>query len=186
MGARLAENVYLQGKEEPGNGMNMRAVKAGVLILALVLTSACASKFKRYDGPEVTRVIVLKGKRRMYLMHGDQVLKAYRIDLGFAPEGDKKFEGDGRTPEGEYIIDRRNPNSSFYLSLGISYPNEEDIAEARALGRDPGGDIFIHGGPRPFDPRRPDWTWGCISVSNKEMRDIYAMVRTGTPISIYP
>jgi len=84
----------------------------------------------------------------MYLMHGDQVLKSYRIDLGFAPEGDKKFEGDGRTPEGEYIIDRRNPESRFYLSLGISYPSEEDIAEARALGRDPGGDIFIHGGPR--------------------------------------
>jgi len=157
-----------------------------LLVVTLVMTGGCASKFMKYDGPEVTGIVVLKGERRMYLLHEDQVLKAYSIDLGFAPEGDKQFEGDGKTPEGDYIIDRRNPDSAFYLSLGISYPDEEDIAEARALGKDPGGDIFIHGGPRPTDPRRPDWTWGCISVSDREIREIYAMVKDGTPISIRP
>ena len=121
----------------------------------------------------------------MFLMHHDQVLEAYEFELGFAPEGDKQVEGDGRTPEGRYFIDRRNPESAYYLSLGISYPNDADRAEARELGQSPGGDIFIHGTPRPFRGQ-DDWTWGCIAVTNAEMRQIYAMVRTGTIIDIYP
>ena len=59
--------------------------------------------------------------------------------------------------------------------------------EARALGQSPGGDIFIHGQAKPFQRRSTadgDWTWGCIAVSNREMEDIYAMVRDGTPIVI--
>lgn len=147
---------------------------------------ACATKFKTYNGPEVTRVIVYKERRKIYLMHHDKVLKSYEIELGFAPTGDKLIEGDGRTPEGEYLIDRRNPNSTFYLSIGISYPNAADIAQARTLGKPPGGDIFIHGGRRSIDLSKPDWTAGCISVSDRQMRDIYAMVKNGTPITIYP
>ncbi|MEL6465782.1 MAG: L,D-transpeptidase family protein [Pseudomonadota bacterium] len=149
---------------------------------------ACSSssKFKRYSGPDVTYVVVNKEARRMYLLNNDDVLKAYDIDLGFAPIGDKFFEGDGRTPEGRYIIDRRNPNSQFYLSLGISYPNDQDRAEAAVLGKPPGGDIFIHGNSSAFKRRREDWTWGCIAVTNREMEDVYAMVRNGTPIQINP
>ena len=149
---------------------------------------ACSSssKFKTYNGPDVTYIVVNKEARRMYLMHDDKVLKDYDIDLGFAPIGDKFFEGDGRTPEGTYIIDRRNPNSQFYLSLGISYPNARDRAEAAALGKPPGGDIFIHGNSSPFKRKREDWTWGCIAVTNREMEDVYAMVRNGTPIQINP
>jgi murein L,D-transpeptidase YafK len=149
--------------------------------------AGCGSKFKTYDGPEVTRVIVDKGERKMYLLHHEEVLKSYRIDLGFAPDGHKQFEGDGRTPEGEYIIDRRNPNSAFHLSLGISYPNEFDVARALAAGKSPGGDIFIHG--RPNKKRwghGPDWTAGCIAVPNGAIEDIYAMVRDGTPITLKP
>jgi len=121
----------------------------------------------------------------MYLLHHKKPIKMYQIDLGFEPIGDKKISGDGKTPEGHYLIDRRNPNSRFHLSLGIDYPRPKDIAEARALGRDPGGDIFIHGQGNFVSRLRPDWTWGCIAVTNDEMEEIYAMVRTGTPISIY-
>lgn len=161
----------------------MRAVLA-VLIVAILALTGC-SRFPTYDGPEVTRIIVNKSARQLILMHHDEVLRAYEMELGFAPEGDKQMEGDGRTPEGSYIIDRRNPNSEFYLSIGISYPNEEDIAEAEALGESPGGDIFIHGTPNPFR-RGDDWTAGCIAISNREMREVYSMVRLGTPIDIYP
>ncbi|SLN24855.1 L,D-transpeptidase catalytic domain [Pseudoruegeria aquimaris] len=157
-----------------------------LLSLLLAPLAACSSKFKTYNGPEVTRVVVYKGRRKMYLLHHDQVLKAYDIDLGFAPEGHKQFEGDGRTPEGDYTIDRRNPNSKFHLSVGISYPNARDVEVARALGKSPGGDIFIHGQPNAFKPKGRDWTWGCISVKNHEIEDIYAMVNDGTVISIYP
>lgn len=159
---------------------------AAVLLVAAMALSGCATKFKTYDGPEVTRIVVFKESRRMYLMHGETPLRVFDIDLGFAPEGHKRIEGDGRTPEGHYIIDRRNPNSSFHLSLGISYPSPRDIAVAKSLGKKPGGDIFIHGTPSIFATRGPDWTWGCIAVSNDEMEDIYAMVQDGTPISIYP
>ena len=164
----------------------MRIFKTLILIAIVATLGACTTKFKTYNGPEVTRVLIFKEQRKLYLMHGEQALKVYDMELGFAPTGHKAFEGDGRTPEGEYMIDRRNPNSAFYLSIGISYPNAADRAAARMLGKSPGGDIFIHGGRRPGDPKRADWTAGCISVSNKQMRDIYAMVNDGTPISIYP
>lgn len=150
------------------------------------LLSACApSKFRRYDGPEVTRIQVFKNARVMQLLHNDTQLAAYRFQLGFAPEGHKQVEGDGRTPEGAYRINRRNPHSRFHLSLGISYPNANDIAKARALGKSPGGDIFFHGTPDEY-VGESDWTWGCIAVTNEEMEEMYAMVRNGTLVYIYP
>jgi murein L,D-transpeptidase YafK len=147
--------------------------------------SACSSKFRSYDGPPVTRLVVYKTRRRLYLLHEAQVLRAFDFELGFAPEGHKQVEGDGRTPEGAYLIDRKNPNSSFHLSVGISYPNAVDRAKALALGQSPGGDIFIHGTPG-LNRGDVDWTAGCIAVTNREIEDIYAMVEVGTPIMIYP
>lgn len=168
--------------------MGQAFLKIAAAVVVLAVMAGCApDKFRTYNGPEVTRVVVMKADRRMYLLHHDRVLKAYNIDLGFAPEGHKEVEGDGRTPEGRYFIDRRNPNSTYHLSLGISYPHPEDRERASTMGKSPGGDIFIHGAPRPgIDPNGPDWTAGCIAVTNREMEDIYAMVRTGTPIDIFP
>jgi murein L,D-transpeptidase YafK len=166
----------------------LRTIILNLLLAVFVAAglSGC-SKFRTYNGPEVTRVVVMKTARRMYLVHHDQVLESYDIDLGFAPAGHKEAEGDGRTPEGRYFIDRRNPESDFHLSLGISYPNELDLERASSMGLEPGGDIFIHGGPRRgLDRRGPDWTAGCISVKNREIEWIYAMVKDGTPIDIFP
>lgn len=153
--------------------------------LLLGLASCGHNKFRRYNGPEVTLIQVDKSDRKMYLFHGDKVLKTYDIALGFAPTGHKEFEGDGKTPEGAYTISHKNPESNFHLSLRISYPNDADRAHAKAAGKEPGGDIFIHGGPVKPITRR-DWTWGCISVTNREMEMIYAMVKPGTPINILP
>ena len=138
-----------------------------------------------YDGPEVTHVEVRKSARAMYLWSHGEVIKTYQVELGFAPVGAKRFEGDGKTPEGTYTIDRRNPESRFFLSLGISYPNGRDVARARTTGQLPGGDIFIHGeaGPR-FSRVFGDWTAGCIALKNAEMRQVYWMVPLGTPITI--
>ena len=152
--------------------------------LALGL-AGCGSKFKTYNGPEVTQLYVQKSARRLYLLHGSQVLKAYDIDLGGAPVGPKQFEGDRKTPEGGYTIDRRNPNSQYHLSLGLSYPTDADRAFAMAAGKSPGGDIFIHG--RDGKARgKNDWTVGCMAVKDREIQQIYAMVRVGTPIFIAP
>lgn len=164
----------------------MRFTKTILALSLLLALGACSSKFRSYNGPEVTRVVVQKAERKMYLFHNDRALATHNINLGFAPSGAKQFEGDGRTPEGRYVIDRRNPNSRFHLSLGISYPNAQDIGTARAAGKTPGGDIFIHGKAKPMQRRGTDWTAGCISVSNREIERIYAMVRSGTVIDIYP
>ena len=159
------------------------------LLLAVFLGLASCGGPRGYNGPEVTQVLIYKENRTMYLMHHGKALKKYRIGLGFAPQGHKSQEGDGRTPEGAYVIDRRNPNSEFHLSVGISYPNAADVAKAEAMGVEPGGDIFIHGQPnRAKGKRLPqrDWTAGCISVRNREIEQIFAMVRDGTPIYIHP
>ena len=104
------------------------------LLLALAACSR-APRFLEYHGPEVTQIRVFKTERRMELMHGDDVLRSYEIGLGFAPAGHKQRYGDGRTPEGEYTIDRRNPQSRYHLSLGISYPNQQDRERERGPRR---------------------------------------------------
>ena len=151
---------------------------------ALFALTACSDKFRVYTGPPVTSVVVQKERRQMFLMNENEVLKAFDFELGFTPDGHKQVEGDGKTPEGAYLINRKNPNSSFHLSIGISYPNAADRVRARQLGRRPGGDIFIHGTPRA-NHSTEDWTAGCIAVRNREMEDIYAMVNVGTPIFLY-
>ena len=114
------------------------------------------------------------------------MIKAYRIGLGFEPIGDKKIEGDGKTPEGLYYINRKNPKSRFFLSLGISYPNKRDLAEAKSLGKSAGGDIFIHGEDSKPHLFNRDWTAGCISMRNNDIKEIYSVVDIGTPIFIRP
>jgi murein L,D-transpeptidase YafK len=110
------------------------------------------------------------------------------LQFGAAPQGHKRFEGDERTPEGRYTIDTRNPQSAYYLSLRISYPNGDDRAYAQNRGLSPGGDIFIHGQPNalPLGRVPGDWTDGCIALSNSEMDQLWVAVADGTPIEIRP
>lgn len=178
-------------------------LRAATLLACLALTAACSmhtAKPETYlskptvtqemHGPitlPVTSILVEKSARRMSLLNGPTVLRSYDIDLGFRPNGNKIQRGDGRTPEGTYYIDRRNPQSAYHLSVGISYPNPEDRRIAAARGVNPGGDIFIHGkNPRTTLDERPDWTEGCIAVEDHEIREIYETVELGTPITIIP
>ena len=161
-------------------------------LTALVLLAACSakqppSKFRTYNGPPVTQIVVEKSDRQMFLLSGSKVLKAYDIGLGFQPIGHKQYEGDGRTPEGVYYINRQNPNSQYHLSLGISYPDPTDKARAMMLGQQPGVDIMIHGrGPYGNKQKTRDWTAVCIAVNDDEIEEIFSMVRPGIPIVIYP
>jgi murein L,D-transpeptidase YafK len=166
--------------------MERREIIAGLAAVSLFPTTAFARTLKSYTGPRVTRVVLYKGKRRLYLLNEAKVLKKYKVGLGGVPVGHKQFEGDGKTPEGSYIIDRRNPRSQFHLSIGISYPNSRDIAYAQAHERSPGGEIFIHGRADGKKGRGRDWTAGCIAVKDRHMEEIYMMVMTGTQIDIHP
>ncbi len=160
---------------------------------ALGLTACEAPEAPKVEPAKISadRVLVLKSERRLVLMNQGEAVRSYRVALGRNPEGRKVRQGDGRTPEGVYVLDRRNPQSRFYRSIGISYPNPEDRARARRLGVPPGGDIMIHGLPNRLagidgDHTRWDWTEGCIALTNAEIDEIWEAVADGTTIEIRP
>jgi murein L,D-transpeptidase YafK len=141
--------------------------------------------------PYVDHVVVKKAERRLYLMDGDKVVRSYKVALGLEPVGPKERDGDFRTPEGWYRLDRRNPRSEFFLSIQISYPNATDLRRAALHHWQPGGSIMIHGLPNrlkssPWYYRHNDWTDGCIAVSDADMVEIWLLTRDGMPIDILP
>ncbi len=141
--------------------------------------------------PVADQVIIDKSDRELYLLNGGEIFRTFKIALGIRPEGDKKEEGDFKTPEGKYLLDLRNPNSDYFLSIHVSYPSAADRREANGNGLSPGGAIMIHGQPNiPSRSetyyRTQDWTNGCIAVSNSDMIDIWLMTGDDTPIEIRP
>lgn len=142
-------------------------------------------------GPRADYVLVNKSERYLKLFADGKEVADFPIQLGRQPKGHKLHEGDSRTPEGIYYIDWRNPESNYFRSLRISYPNSEDRARAAGLGLDPGSMIMIHGLPNDVDYRREvidqeDWTDGCIALSDGDMLAVWEMVDVGTPIEIRP
>lgn len=149
-------------------------------------------------------LVIRKGKRTLEVRDGDKLVKTYKIVLGFDPKGDKNTEGDGRTPEGEFYVFTKNPESRFHLSLGISYPGKEDaqrglkegliskaehdeIAAAIEEKRMPlqktklGGEIYIHGGGTASD-----WTDGCVALDNAEMTELFNAIPVGAKVVVVP
>jgi murein L,D-transpeptidase YafK len=142
-------------------------------------------------GATADRILVDKSERSLKLMTRGGLLKTYRIALGPNPEGHKQQEGDGRTPEGTYVIDFRKRDSAFHRALHISYPNAADRTAARKRGVSPGGDIMVHGLPNGMSTLgslhlRRDWTQGCIAVTSDEIEQIWRVVPDGTAIEIRP
>ena len=186
-------------------GINFKEINSSqprmkkILFLSLLLLFATATMLLMGteqdtalpEGTIIDRMVVQKGLRKMYVYHGDELLKSYDIALGFEPEGHKEVEGDGKTPEGIYQIIDKNPNSAYHRNLGVSYPNDADRAHARALGKSPGGDIKIHGLPngKGYIGRAhllKDWTAGCIAVTNEEIEELDRCVKIGASINILP
>ena len=155
-----------------------------VLLLVLLIFSHSAQA-------AVDLVQVIKSKRQMFLIEQGKIIKQFTIALGANPIGHKQQEGDERTPEGRYILDYRNPNSGYFKSLHVSYPNKQDLARAKAKGVDAGGMIMIHGQRNGFGwaaslTQRRDWTNGCMALSNEDMQVVWDLVQVGTPIEILP
>ena len=139
----------------------------------------------------VDRILIEKNARRLMLISQGEVLKSYNIALGGNPIGPKERQGDNKTPEGTYVIDGRNKDSRFHLSLHISYPNERDKDRAKVLGVSPGGDIMIHGIKNGFSwvgdaHTAVDWTKGCIAVTDEEIEEISKLAPNGTIVEIRP
>jgi len=137
------------------------------------------------------KILIEKKERRLTLISKGKMLKTYKIALGGNPDGPKERQGDNKTPEGTYVIDSRNRDSRYHLSLHISYPNEKDKKRAKELGVSPGGDIMIHGIKNGFSwvgdfHAEVDWTKGCIAVTDKEIEEIDRLTPNGTIVEIRP
>ena len=173
--------------------MTCRPFATVLLLLTLALPAAADDMFIPSRGTleSADRLVLRKSERSLALYRGGRPIKSYRVSLGLSPEGHKEREGDFRTPEGRYMLTWRNPQSEYFLSIKVSYPNAEDVANARRNGWPPGGAIMIHGLPNvPRHPRErylsTDWTDGCIAVSNEDMLEIWLLTEPNTPIEILP
>lgn len=179
------------------------------LTLTIFLAAFAADQFAVSESPDLPemnepRILVTKSARKLVIFDGEKLIKSYDIALGFTPMGDKEVEGDGKTPEGEFYIFTKNPESRFYLSLGISYPNEEDakrgiedgliseeehdaiLSAVRKKGMPPqytklGGEIYIHG-----YGNMADWTSGCVALKNTDIKELFDALEVGTPVKIVP
>jgi murein L,D-transpeptidase YafK len=165
------------------------SVLPGPVLLGIVLLGPAAIEASEF--PMADKVVIEKAARKLHLLQDGEAFRTFNIALGIAPVGDKRREGDFKTPEGRYTLDMRNPSSDYFLSIRVSYPNNNDVREAREQGVSPGGAIMIHG--QPNEPkysetyyRTQDWTNGCIAVSNSDMIDIWLMTDENTPIEIRP
>ena len=173
------------------NNKPVNAYKTIYCVLIALLIIAMSANIPFACGLKADRVLVKKEEHKLYLIKDGRIFKEYTISLGLNPVGHKQQKGDKRTPEGSYLLDRRNPKSKFYKSIHISYPNERDRQVALAKGVDPGGDLAIHGLPtesedEAWDYIERDWTDGCIAVTNEEMEEIWNLIDDGTPIEIMP
>jgi murein L,D-transpeptidase YafK len=164
----------------------MNIFRRTALMGVLLLLTACLPVVGSFPHPKITSVEVHKADRQLTLLSYGFVIRRYDIDLGSDPVGPKRQRGDGKTPEGAYHITHVNTQSRFTLSLGINYPNEQDLQIAAASGVDPGDEIFVHGLPNGYGSAVPDWTNGCVAVANGDIKEIVALVQPGTPITIYP
>jgi murein L,D-transpeptidase YafK len=155
-----------------------------VLVLSLIALDV-------HGGEKADRVLVIKKTKVLRLYNGDRLLASYPVVFGPRPTGHKRQEGDGRTPEGTYLLDFKKPDSAYHKAIHVSYPNEEDRRRAKARGVAPGGAIMIHGQKNYFGwatvaTKRFNWTRGCIALSNKDMDAVWEAVDAGTPIEIKP
>jgi murein L,D-transpeptidase YafK len=175
--------------------MNPRRIISGIALL--VVLGAALSSVRGFAGtePPITQkadsILILKKDHVMELLAGGKVLKTYKVALGRGGLAPKEREGDGRTPEGHYVIDSRNADSHYHRALHVSYPNAEDRKRAAQLGVAPGGAIMIHGLPNGQEKigaahRLYDWTLGCIAVTNDEIDEVWSLVPLGTPVEIRP
>lgn len=175
--------------------MNYMTKKLWYLVLILASTFLLIYYYspepKLPSGKKIDSLVVFKSQRALLAFSGGQLVKTYKISLGGNPIGNKLCEGDKKTPEGNYQINDKNPNSGYYKNLAISYPNQENINAAKALGKSAGGDVKIHGIRNGLGfigkfHRWLDWTEGCIAVTDDEMEELYNAVSVGASIKIVP
>ncbi len=180
-----AQQAQIETLQKEGKSM-----ENGTIALQRKIEELEEKVFAFRKGP-ADRILIEKKQRRLTLFSKNEVLKSYKIALGGNPNGPKERQGDNKTPEGTYVIDSRNKDSRYHLSLHISYPNEKDKRRAKELGVSPGGDIMIHGMKNGYSwagefHTNVDWTKGCIAVTDEEIVEIEKLAPNGTLVEIRP
>jgi len=204
---RLLLKIFLRIFTLLTQNIKMKRLTVSLIFFGLILTAAFISFSQDNETTPAMknpRLVVVKQKRELQFYDDGKLIKTYKIALGFAPRGDKKTEGDGKTPEGVFYVFTKNPNSRFHLSLGLSYPgikdaerglrqkiitreeHDEIIAAINAKLMPPqntalGGEIYIHGGGKA-----KDWTWGCVAVEDEEIQELFEKIPVGTEVEILP
>ncbi|EHQ28535.1 L,D-transpeptidase family protein [Mucilaginibacter paludis] len=167
--------------------------KAAIALSLLLLTGLTGYYFmpepKLPAHITIDKMIAIKSRRQLLVYAQGKLIKTYAISLGSCPAGKKQFEHDGKTPDGVYFINAKNPNSVCHKNLGISYPNQADVQQAKKFKLPTGGDIKIHGLTNGLGfigkfHRWYNWTAGCIALTNAEIDDLYSHTPIGTPIEI--
>jgi murein L,D-transpeptidase YafK len=154
----------------------------GAPLAAFVALCAFGAQPAQQPAPQkADSILILKKDHVMELIAGGKVIRTYQVALGRGGLAPKERQGDGRTPEGHYIIDAKYEASHYHKALHVSYPNAEDRMRAAKLGISPGGSIMIHG-----LPNGNDWTLGCIAVTDEEIDEVFKLVAVGTPVDIRP
>ena len=144
-----------------------------------------------------TSILIEKSKHRITLYYDKKPVKSYPVVFGRNPTGDKFQEGDRRTPEGIHRIKDLYPHPSWSKFIWLDYPNAASwrkYFQAKSQGKIPwfnsiGGQVGIHGVPQGSDKiieNKENWTWGCPSLKNHDVDELYEVVKVGTLVEILP
>ena len=170
---------------------NRRFAAIVSLVALAILIGGVPDAQQKSAAEKADSILILKKDHTMQLLAGGKVIRTYKVALGRGGLAAKEREGDGRTPEGHYVIDSKNAASHYHKALHVSYPNAEDQKRAAKMHVSPGGAIMIHGLPNGMawvgaGHRMYDWTLGCIAVTDDEIDEIWNLVPVGTPVEIRP
>ncbi|MDJ0617114.1 MAG: L,D-transpeptidase [Calothrix sp. MO_192.B10] len=144
-----------------------------------------------------TSILIEKSKHKLTLYYNQKPIKSYPVVFGSNPKGDKLREGDNKTPEGILRIKDLYPHPQWSKFIWLDYPNPpswRNHFQAKMQGKLPwyhsiGGQVGIHGvppGTNGMIDNRTNWTWGCPSLKNQDVNEIYQVVKIGTLVEILP
>lgn len=166
---------YLEASQAKSQGVLKTGLKAGAPVALLVDKSAYL----------------------MAVISAGKIVKTYPVVFGFGAGPDKLREGDGATPEGVFKIQRKYPHPDWGHFLWLDYPTADSWRKhkaAKAAGKleskaGIGSEIGIHGVPldqNSWIDQRKNWTAGCISLKNTDMKELYPWIKAGTTVKIVP
>lgn len=213
IGRRLREHITVLLAHPRFSRRAYCASVVAATIIGTAITAWAAGRFTTTLGPgelsdlvviHKPRVVVVKSSSKLYLFDGDVLVRVYSVKLGSMPGSPKARAGDGRTPEGRFVVCTKKADSPHHRFLGINYPGREVVEQGLRTGRISvgeasailkahderrcppwttalGGGIGLHGSARSLER-----TAGCIAVNNEQIEELFNVLRIGDEVEILP